>query len=187
MAGNTTKISIASNALVLIGHEPISSFEDGTTGAVLASALYDTSYSYLLEKHRWRFATKQAQLAKTTDTPLGYKYNNAFQLPIDILYLQLVHRIRDYEIFDDKLYTNHNEVIIDYTFKPKEDKLPAYFIKMFEFYLASQFAVPITDNSSKAQFYSVAYDDARRKATNLDSSQRPNQPIRSNPYIDIRN
>ena len=186
MAGTTSKINICSNALLLLGHTSISSLTDGTTGAELANALYDVSYEALLSKYRWRFATKQMQLAKTSDTPLGFDYTNVFQLPIDMLYLQQVHGVRNYEIYDDKLYTNATIIKVDYTVKVAEDKLPPYFIKMLEFYLASQFAIPITGNNTRADFYARAFADARMTATNLDSSQRPNKAIKHNPFIDAR-
>ena len=53
-------IQLASNALLLLGHDPISSFTESTAGAQIASNLYETTYESLLTQHRWRFASKQA-------------------------------------------------------------------------------------------------------------------------------
>lgn len=136
--------------------------------------------------HRWRFATKQAELSKLSQEPVLSGYSNVFQLPTDMLYLQGTERTMNYEIFEDKLFTNHNSVKVNYTFRVNEDKLPAYFVTMLEFYLASKFSIPVTGNASRAQTYMVAYEKERLKAKNADSSQRPNRPIRSNPFLDVR-
>ena len=63
MAGSTSAIQISSNALILLGHPPIASFEEPGAGAQAASNLYEQSYLNLLTIHRWRFATKKAQLS----------------------------------------------------------------------------------------------------------------------------
>jgi len=40
MTGTTSSISLASNALLLLGHETIASFDEGTSGATIADNLY---------------------------------------------------------------------------------------------------------------------------------------------------
>jgi len=184
MAGNTTDISLASNALLLIGHEAIASFEEPTAGATIASNLYQSSYHSVLTTYRWRFATKKAVLARLTTAPLnGYTYQ--FQLPVDLLYL-ITPNLLDYEIYEDKLYCNETTCSIDYTYKVAEDKLPAYFTKMFEFFLAAQFALPITGSLDKMKAMQQAYMHQLRMAKYADSSQRPADTFVTNPYIDIR-
>lgn len=182
----STSISIASSALVLIGHSTINSFDDGTAGATVANQFYNTSYEALLQLHRWRFATKQATLTRLSEEPLMDEYTYTFQLPTDMLYLIKTEHTANYEVYEDKLFSNHINMKIDYIFKPKEDKLPAYFVKMMEFYLASQFAVPVTGNATRAQTYMIAYEKSLLQAKHIDSSQRPNRAIRSNPYINVR-
>ena len=82
-SGSTSAIQISSNALILLGHPPISSFEEPGAGAQGASNLYEQSYLNMLTVHRWRFATKKAQLSRLTEAPMnGYSYQ--FQLPSDL-------------------------------------------------------------------------------------------------------
>jgi len=184
MAGTTSSISLASNGLLLLGHEPISNFEDGTSGATIAANLYETAYLSVLTNHRWRFATKQARLARLTEAPLR-DWTYQFQLPADLLYLAKVDTER-YEIYEDKLYANSSDIYIEYTYRVDEDKLPGYFAKMFEFFLAAQFAVSLTGDMDKAQLFGRFYEQELRRAKFADSTQRPNESFTDSPYTQVR-
>jgi hypothetical protein len=184
MAGVTSGIAIASNALILLGHTSIASFDEGTAGAVIADNLYETSYLSLLSNHRWRFATKTVELAKLVETPdNGFSY--AYQLPGDLLYLQKT-TARTYEIYGSKLYTNDNTITADYTYRVDEDKLPPYFTKMFEFFLASQFAVPLTGDMDKGSYYGKFYLNELKRAKYADSTQTPPNTVVESPYVEVR-
>jgi hypothetical protein len=175
-----TDISMCSNALLLIGHGTISSFTEGGAGALVASNLYQTSYENLLSLHRWRFASGKVALSRLTATPLN-DWSYAYQLPADYLLANRVIPQSDYEIFANKIYSNETTLEIDYVFKPAESQLPAYFVKLMEMYLASQFAVPVTDNSAKGQLYAQFYDAQMRQAKFADASSRPPDAVADNP------
>jgi hypothetical protein len=70
---------------------------------------------------------------------------------------------------------------LDYVYKPAESELPAYFVKLVEYYLASQFSVPVTDNSTKGQLYDGMYQNQLRQAKFADASSRPPDAIASAP------
>jgi len=97
-----------------------------------------------------------------------------------------VHPRVDYEIYEDKLYSNADAVDLDYVFKPDESKLPGYFQRLLEFSLASIFAIPVTDNSTKAEEYRVMAEEQLRKARFTDSQARPADAIVDTPFIDAR-
>jgi len=184
MAGNTSKIQLISNALILLGDAPISALTDSGAGAIAGANLYDSSYINMLSMHRWRFATKKAKLARLSETPQSeYKYQ--YQMPSDLVMLQNTTAERDFDIYEDKIYTNYKELEIEYTYKVKEDFLPAYFIKTFEFFLAAQFAIPVTGNTTRANEYLGMYNSQLRKAKALDSTSRPAQQIKHNLIADI--
>ncbi len=54
-----TKVDIASQGLVLIGANKISSFDDNSTEAQVASTLYEENVESLLSESHWRFAMGQ--------------------------------------------------------------------------------------------------------------------------------
>lgn len=186
MAGNTSKIKIASNALVLLGHPPISAFTEPGAGVAAAANLYDVSYETMLTLTRWRFAVKIAPLSKLVEKPQnGFMYQ--YQLPSDMLYLIKTDSHQDYEVYGDKLHSNQNSVTIEYTHKVDESFLPSYFTKAFEFYLAAQLAIPVTANTTRAEFYAKAHREQLSRAFYLDSSQRPQDYKETSEYIDVRN
>lgn len=184
MAGSVSDIQLASNALILLGHEPISSFEEPTAGAQVASNLFKSSYEHALTMHRWRFAAKKVKLARLTAVPLG-EYAYKHQLPTDCLYV-IKALSGDYEIYEDKLYSNTPEETIDYIYKVASDRLPAYFVKMCEFFLASQFALTITGDINKTTVMTQIFEKMYRQARFLDSTQRPADSFEDNPYVDVR-
>lgn len=182
----TSKIKIASNALVLLGHPPISAFTEPGAGVAAVANLYDVSYENMLSLNRWRFAVKISPLSRLIDEPLnGFKYQ--YQLPSDMLYLIKVDTYNDYEVYGDKLHSNQSAVTIEYTHKVDEALLPAYFAKAFELYLASQLAIPVTANSTRAEFYAGAYKDQLTRAFYLDATQRPQDYKETSEYVDVRN
>ena len=102
MAGTTSAVSISSNALILIGHQAISSFTDGSSGADVAAALYEHTYHAMLTDTRWRFATKKALLPRLTATPMN-GYTHSFQMPQDLLYL-ITPDTKNYEVYGSQIY-----------------------------------------------------------------------------------
>ena len=180
-----TDISMSSNALLLIGHGTISSFTEGGSGAEVASNLYATTYENLLCLHRWRFASAKSQLSQLTATPLN-EWTYAYSLPSGYLVAIKVYPDVEFEIYENKLYADANEVALDYTFKPDESRLPAYFIKLMEYNLAAQFAVPVTANRSLGELYQAMFEDQLKRSRFLDSQARPQSPIIDSPFTEVR-
>ena len=180
-----TDIEICSNALIMVGHGPIASFTDGGAGANTAAALYNTTYESLLSQYRWRFASAKQTLNKLTASPLN-EWTNAFQLPSNYIVAIGIHPRVDYEIYEDKILTNASAIDLDYIFKPSESKLPGYFQRLLEFNLASVFAIPVTDNSTKAEEYRKMYEDQLKRSRYTDSQARPVDAIYDSPLIDAR-
>jgi hypothetical protein len=181
-----SKVQLSSNALIQLGADPIASFDEDSTEAAVASNLYDTSYLAMLSSHRWNFATKKAQLARLAATPTN-EYSYQFQLPTDMVMLITTYPASTYRILGDKLYSNFDTASIDYIFKVTEDNFPAYFVKAFEFYLAMQFAIPITEDLNKRSEMEKTYEKESRKARYADSQSAPATPIIDDPYIRVRN
>ena len=141
-------IDIASRALILIGAEPITSFGDDSSEAVVATNMYEDVVRATLSSARWRFATEQSELAQLTDAPTG-RFSIAHQLPSETL---VVHTITvndslvDFTVYGDKVFSNQStqdSLIADFTFRAKENTFPSYFSLAVEYALASIFATSI--------------------------------------------
>ncbi|MDF2780399.1 MAG: uncharacterized protein K0S96_203, partial [Geminicoccaceae bacterium] len=77
-------IELCSSALIKLGADSISSFEDGTAEARVAARLYPLARDAMLCAHPWSFATKKAELARLAGPP-ATDFAYAYQLPNDLL------------------------------------------------------------------------------------------------------
>ena len=184
---NYTSIDLASNALLLIGEETISSFTDDSTAALIAANLYELTYESLLTLHPWRFASTKSTLSRLTALPVN-EWTYAYQLPTDFLVAQHIDDANaSYQIYGDKLFTNNTSVVLDYTFKPDESFLPAYFAELLEYRLAAVFAIPITESTTKGDYYSTLGERQLAKAKTIDSQMTPSSaPAGNSSLINFR-
>ena len=123
-------IDICSRALILIGADPITSFEDDTTEALVASNMYEDIARSQLSLMRWRFATEQAELAALVDEPTG-RFDTAHQLPADVLMVNAItvsDQPINYTIYGDKVFSDVSPtqtVIADYIYRAGEEDWPS--------------------------------------------------------------
>ena len=203
MAAGDTKLSICSDALIMLGAAPLSSFATGTDEAQVADRLYDDVRDTLLMQYPYSWSVKKVQLGRLASTPINeWKYTYA--LPGDILgnpkavfntsSVGSTSR-REFEIYNLGLYTNYESIWIDYQFRPSPVVFPPYFVRLLKMALAAEFAEPITDQITKADYYhQKAYgapaENMRgglvRVAINIDGADRPAQQIQEFPISDIR-
>jgi hypothetical protein len=203
MAAGDTKLSICSEAMMLLGASPISSFSEGTDAAQIANSLYDDVRDTLLMQYPYSWSVKKVQLARLADAPINeWKYKYA--LPADILgNAKAVFNsssvgsrpLRDFEIYSTGLLTNYETVWIDYQFRAEEALMPPYFVHLLRTALAAEFAEPITDQITKADYYhKKAFGNPSenmrgglvRVAINIDGLDRPSQMIEEFPISDVR-
>lgn len=183
-------IGLCSRALIRLGANPITSFEDGTAESEIAGALFDPVCDSLLSSYPWTFATGQLALTKLETPPLA-DYQNAFQLPTD--YLRAVSaggggrgRGMNYRIARGALHTNHEEVNLTYIFKPEEEEFPPFFDMALIARLAAEFCIPVTESTSRAQaLYTLATQELAR-ARQIDAQQDSPNRIEDFTLIDVR-
>ena len=182
-----SSIDIASNALLLIGDNPISSFDDPGAGATAAANLYPETKKRLLSEHPWSFALKQQRLNRLSQVPdilTGFKY--AFQLPTDLIRLWNVQSHSNYTLVGSLLYSNENEILATYIYNVDEVSLPPHFTKSLEYALAADFAISVTEDNSMSQIMGQKADLFTSKAMAIDSQGRPQSAILDSPIINAR-
>jgi hypothetical protein len=183
-------ISICTNALIKIGANSISSFEDGTAEAEVSFNLYPIVKNGLLSAYPWSFATCTKDLARCSEEPIAdYKYS--YQLPSDFLRVISAgmgnsSRGIEYKIVGNKLYTNHSSVVLKYIYSPREEDLPPYFIESLIAKLASEFCIPITESTSRAEMLKKLSDELFQKARVLDSQQDTPDKFEDFSLVEIR-
>lgn len=179
---SNSALDMASRALVLIGAEPITSFELSTTEALVASNMYEDVVRSSLCVARWRFASEQATLNQLTDLPTG-RFDIAHQLPSDLLMLHAV-TVNDnkigYTIYGDKVFSDSSTadvLVADYTFRAPETSFPSYFALAVQYALASVFATSIARDDKLMEMMETKADRLMAKARNLDSQQQTTRSL----------
>ena len=186
-----TSLKIASRALILIGADAITAFDDGSTEATIATNMYEDVCRTALTNTRWRFATNQATLNLLSSAPTG-RYDKAYQIPSDSLMIHAVtvnDNVIDYQTYGDKIYADTSttdSLIADYTFRVGEDKFPSYFILALEYSLASVFATSIARDANLANLMTNAASNAMAKARSLDSQSQTTRKLITSRYLTNR-
>ena len=184
-------IDICSRALILIGADPITSFDDGSTESLVAVNMYEDVARASLVNSRWRFATNQATLNLLSAAPTG-RYDKAYQLPSDMLMLHAVtvnDLLIEYQLYGDKVFadTNTTDVVVaDYSFRALEQNWPSYFSIAVEYALAVVFATSIARDSTLAQLMQNQAANAMAKARSLDSQQQTSRKLTTSRFITER-
>ena len=190
----TTKIDICARALIMIGAQPISSFSDGSTEALVASNIYDDVVEASLTRHRWRFATTQQQLSLLTSAPTG-RYDYAYQVPTSPGVLQIITlTVNDYVIpysrYQNYIYLNgygaNNEVIMDYIYKVDEQYFPPHFRLALEYELAALFAGSVARDNGLIEQFKTLSERQFLIARNIDSTETTSKVLDTNRFINAR-
>ena len=190
----TTNIDICARALIMIGAQPISSFSDGSTEALVASNIYDDVVEASLTRHRWRFATTQAELSLLTNTPTG-RYDYAYQVPTSPAVLQIITlTVNDYVIpysrYQNYIYLNgygsNNEVIMDYIYKVDEQYFPPHFRLALEYELAALFAGSVARDNGLIEQFKTLSERQFLIARNIDSTETTSKVLDTNRFINAR-
>ena len=184
-------IDIASRALVLIGAEPITSFDSSSTEALVASNMYEDTVRATLSTARWRFATEQAILNQLSDVPTG-RFDIAHQLPSGLLVLHGItvnDNLIDFTVYGDKVFSNSTSsdtLIADFTFRADEINFPSYFSLALQYSLASIFATSIARDDGLMQIMETKANLLMAKARNIDAQQQTTRKLVTSRFISNR-
>lgn len=201
-----TNISVASQSLLLLRANTISSFSDDSNEAEICNTLYDEHIKHLLSIYPWTFATKKRQLNQDSTSPIN-EYTYSHIIPSEALLIWAVFNtdrvgappVKDYDIYGTdssrRIFSNHSTLYADYTVYPDENVWPSYFTMLAVNSFAAHIAIPVTGNADLAAYYEKqAYGsgNANRKgglfgvATSTDSKQKRNEYIVSSPFTEAR-
>lgn len=196
-------VEVCSQAFVLLADNEISDFEDENDRARLAKRLYPNARQFLMGSYPWQFRKVQGvQLSRETETPVTrWKYQ--YILPADRLTddMRAVYDsaseganplIDGFAIQDGKLYTDCEVIYVDYVNDGDESTWPPYFVTLAVNYMASLFALPVTDQQSTKNHYDTEVWGDQRKpgfmalARNADAQAGEVEVIQDAPFITAR-
>lgn len=176
-------IEVCSNALVLIGDSPITTWAD-SDGGTAAEKFYPATKKALLACFPWTFALKTFSLnllSAVPDSKTGY--TKMHKLPADLLRLwRVLPEGTDYIIHEDNLLSNTTELTIEYIFDPQENDYSDAFREALEYLMAGKLAMSVTEQFEVAKLMFELHQIKIREARHLDSTQRPTRAIVDAPF-----
>lgn len=198
-----TNISLCSSALNLLGESAISSFTDDSDAARTCAQLYDNVKDSLIAMYPWSFSKKKVQLARLVAAPIS-RWTYQYTMPTDRVGDAFAvfpsaavgeRAITDYEIQGSVLLTDRPTIYLDYQYSASEASMPTHFRQLLIYALAFNFAVPVTDQDTKAAFwketaFGMPSENMRggffRTAANIDSRGRPTENMNFDDLIAVR-
>lgn len=198
----TTSIELTSQALSLIRANVISSFTDDSDEAQIADLYYTSFIQDALSRYPWSFATKKKKLNQDSAAPLN-EYTYSHIIPAEALVIKQVFdsgqvgakAVKDYDMQQKRIYSDYNEIWVEYTAYVDESNFPAYFTNYAMYALAAHLAIPVTDDETlHDRFHTIAYGTPAegerggkfKVAAGIDARQRPPEEIHDNVLIAAR-
>ena len=183
-------IGLCSRALVRLGANTITSFEDGTAESEIAGNLYGPTRDALLSAYPWTFATGQIALTQITPDPVA-DYQYAYQLPNDFLRAISAGdggrgRGVNYRISRDTLQTDQEQVTLTYIFQPEEEEFPPFFDMAMIARLTAEFCIPVTESTSRAETLYRLAEKEFAQARQIDAQQDSPNRLENFTLIDVR-
>ena len=150
-------IDVCSNALVLLGLEPISALPDGSPRSNVCAIRYPMLKSRALCSHVWKFTVTKSKLDRDVTTPISaWKYQ--FHLPGDRSLDGVICAYRsdsigsaaytDFVIQDGMLLTDEPTVYVDYQRNVSESLWPAHFTDFIAHALATDVCLSLTKSKT---------------------------------------
>lgn len=155
---------VFNHALVLLKLSPIASFGGEGAKAAWATEAFDQTIEALIVEYPWRMFLKKGQLVRQTSEPVTeWKYK--YTLPTDrlgALYAVFntnaigANPMTNFELFGDGLFTNEEQIYLDYWYKRPVGEWPAHFTQLAVYELAWKAAMPLTGQASLVTLWKEA-------------------------------
>lgn len=174
-----SKVEIANRALQLLGAKRIVSLTEDSRNARAINAAFEPVKLAELRKHPWCFATKRAQLAASSTTPL-FTRSNSFPLPSDFVRLlppdpEVNFNDLDWVIEGKNIITNDSAPLdVRYIYDVTDpNEMDALFREALSAKLAEELCEEITQSNTKKAVAKDAYKDVIADAKRANAIEKP--------------
>jgi hypothetical protein len=186
---SATPVSICSNALLMLGDNPIADFQEGTDKARLASNLWEFARDAVLRRHPWNCAIKRVVLAPD-DVPPPFDYGHQFTLPSDWLRTLSIGQEGErprYRMEGGKLLMDETVCRLRYVFRNDNPATwDALLIETMTHVMRNLFAYPTTQSGSLEQLVNSTVQAAIREARAVDGSEDEPEAFDESPLLAAR-
>ena len=182
-------VSISSQALVLLGANPIASFTEPTDRARTASNLYEDRKLALLREHPWNCCIRRVILAPEVLLP-GFGYRSQFLLPSDCLRVLSVgdglSSWEDYQLEGRRILTDGTALALRYVADTEESAWDPQLVQLMTQSMVAAMAYPITKSSAVAEAAEAKFERMLRRAKAVDGQENPPEEIEDSPLLAAR-
>jgi hypothetical protein len=184
-----TPVSICSNALLMLGEAPLSSFDEDTTKARLAANLWPTARDYVLRRHPWNCAIKRVVL-NPESAPPDFDFARQFPLPGDCLRVLQIgdagHR-PPYRIEGRKVLCDEAALKLVYVFRNEATaEWDALLVWGMTMVMRAVFSYGVTQSTSLEQLIETVMRDVLKQARAVDGQEEPEYAMDDNPLMNAR-
>jgi hypothetical protein len=186
---SATPVSICSNALLMLGDNPIADFNEGTDRARLASNTWPTARDYVLRRHPWNCAIKRVALAPDDTAPV-FDFNYQFTLPSDWLRTLSVGLEGDrprYRMESGKILMDDNVCRLRYVWRNEN---PATWDSMLVMAMTrvmrAVFSYPITQSGSLEQLIESELRAVLQETRTVDGTEDEPEAMDHSPLMEAR-
>lgn len=184
-----TDVSICSNALLMLGAQPINDLAENNDRARLASNLYPAVRNYVLRRHPWNCAVKRVALAPDVATP-AFDWSFQFTLPSDYMRALSVGESGaeiEFKIESGKLLCDDNPCLLRYIWRNEN---PGTWDDMLVWGMTvsmkAVMAYPITQSTSLEQLVEDALKDVLKQARAVDGQDGSPETFGDSPLMSAR-
>jgi len=178
-----SKVDICSNALLILGAQPINSLDEEDDRARLASNLYDGVKLAVIRAHPWNCCVTRAALSPLSSAP-AFDYAYQFTLPPDCAKILQVGEYLtevDYRIERGKILSNESVIYLKYiSTDVSEGAFDSLLTEAIKYAMAAQMAYPITQTASMAELMESKYQMVLREAKTVDGQDDPPETLGDN-------
>ena len=185
----TSDVQICSNALLMVGGNAISSFNEEGAGATLSANLWPLVRDAVLRSHPWNCATKRVALAPESTTP-GYDWSYQFVLPGGWLRTLSVGKrgeTPEYEMENGRILMNEAVCYLRYVWSLEDvTKYDSLLTLALTAGMAANLAYPITKSQSQQDAMVRLYEFHLKKARTINGLEDPTEDVGDHPLILVR-
>jgi hypothetical protein len=181
-----TKLDIINLAFNVLNKSSVNSLSEAGEFADSAARAYDLLLPAELSAQSWRFATRTQQLSVMVSPPTLVLWKYQLQLPSDYLSAVRIYPNVNFQIFEDKLFSNSKSIRLEYRFVPDATRLPSYFVHFFTLKLAAWFADAVAQDDGLSNKLEQKANMELQKALFTDSQSHPTPSMRTARIISVR-
>lgn len=185
----TSAVQICSNALLLVGDQPINSFSDNNDRTRLVSNLWANARDAVLRSHPWNCAVKRVALSPDVATP-AFEWSQQFTLPPDCLRILSIGEEGEtpaYAIESGKILCDENPLNLRYVWRNTDvTTWDALLAEAMTAHMAMTCAYPITKSAAQQDEMIKLYRFKLQQARSVDGQEQPPEQFGDFPLMNAR-